>query len=105
MSGQPWVEKYRPKNVGEVAHQDDVVATLRKVTLPRRCRPTPPPAGHFMASPRDPAELTAIPSLLQALKTNNLPHLLFYGPPGTGKTSTGEKVAPPPPHGLPASAC
>jgi len=50
MSGQPWVEKYRPKNVGEVAHQDDVVATLRKVTLPRRCRPTPPPAGHFMAS-------------------------------------------------------
>lgn len=26
---------------------------------------------------------------LQALKTNNLPHLLFYGPPGTGKTSTG----------------
>jgi replication factor C subunit 2/4 len=48
----PWVERYRPKNLGEVSHQNEVVQTLQN-----------------------------------AVKTNNLPHLLLYGPPGTGKTS------------------
>ena len=32
-------------------------------------------------------------TIVNYMKTNNLPHLLFYGPPGTGKTSTIVAIA------------
>eukprot|EP00242_Pyramimonas_sp_CCMP2087_P007469 CAMPEP_0198213546 /NCGR_PEP_ID=MMETSP1445-20131203/28929_1 /TAXON_ID=36898 /ORGANISM="Pyramimonas sp., Strain CCMP2087" /LENGTH=184 /DNA_ID=CAMNT_0043888205 /DNA_START=117 /DNA_END=668 /DNA_ORIENTATION=- len=30
MSGQPWVEKYRPRQVNQISHQQEVVNTLEK---------------------------------------------------------------------------
>lgn len=52
-SFKPWVEKYRPNELSDIACQDHAIDVLK-----------------------------------DALKSKNLPHLLFYGPPGTGKTST-----------------
>ncbi|KAL0248362.1 hypothetical protein GEMRC1_003598 [Eukaryota sp. GEM-RC1] len=54
----PWIEKFRPKQLQDVACQEETVNALRS-----------------------------------AIKSGNLPHLLFYGPPGTGKTSTILAVA------------
>ncbi len=42
--------------------------------------------------PRNVTEISSqeeiVKSLSNAVKTGNIPHMLFYGPPGTGKTST-----------------
>ena len=61
-AGTPWVEKYRPRRLAEIAQQEDVIRTL--TTL--------------LSASTDSGEGYAA----------SLPHLLFYGPPGTGKTST-----------------
>eukprot|EP00850_Spirogloea_muscicola_P019415 SM000190S04851 [mRNA] locus=s190:38964:41642:- [translate_table: standard] len=67
---QPWVEKYRPKQVSEVAYQEEVVRTLENALKT--------------------GNLTEAQQTVLALQ---LPHLLFYGPPGTGKTSTALAIA------------
>lgn len=64
-----WVEKYRPKNVKDVAAQEEVGRSLTCVARSTRC-------------------IQVVRSLLGAIDQGALPHLLFYGPPGTGKTST-----------------
>ena len=35
-SHKPWVERYRPKNLQEVAHQAEVVATLQNAVVTGR---------------------------------------------------------------------
>mmetsp|Transcript_3809 Transcript_3809/g.8250 ORF Transcript_3809/g.8250 Transcript_3809/m.8250 type:complete len:335 (-) Transcript_3809:37-1041(-) len=49
LTGLPWVEKYRPKNVEEVSHQGEVVASLRsaieKKNLPHLIFYGPPGTG------------------------------------------------------------
>ncbi|KAL6525062.1 Subunit of heteropentameric Replication factor C (RF-C) [Orobanche minor] len=59
----PWVEKYRPQSLDDVAAHRDIVETSKN------------PEGHCVTVDR-------------LANGNRLPHLLLYGPPGTGKTST-----------------
>lgn len=78
----PWVEKYRPRTLDEVAHQDEVVRVLTAIVRGSPSPQPPPPHERQEASTGSAAGQAAVP------RADNLPHLLFYGPPGTGKTST-----------------
>jgi len=78
-SSLPWVEKYRPKVLGELISHDSIIATrTTHRSLPARSSPAQPGPPH--------APLLYIVTKL--MESGRLPHLLFYGPPGTGKTST-----------------
>ncbi len=93
----PWVEKYRPSTIDQVAHQDEVVHTLRNALATGNVRHRSCPS--LLCANLSSCKHMDFDSLLMYGKTVSdvtvypfrllqLPHLLFYGPPGTGKTST-----------------
>ena len=55
----PWVEKYRPRELGDIVGHDMLMGTLQLMLRQS-----------------------------SASRQNALPHMFLYGPPGTGKTST-----------------
>lgn len=94
----PWVEKYRPQSLADVAAHRDIIDTSIFFSVSLSLFPI------LFSSPF----LVLIVSLLlvrffvslflwrevdRLTSENRLPHLLLYGPPGTGKTSTILAVA------------
>lgn len=75
----------RPRNIDEVAHQEEVVKTLR------RALETNNVSGEGWGRRRRRARWRSNPA--RPVPSLQLPHLLFYGPPGTGKTSTALAIA------------
>ena len=53
-AGTPWVERYRPKNLKDVSHQNEVVATLQNAVktgrLPHLLFYGPPGSGKVRKS-------------------------------------------------------
>jgi replication factor C subunit 3/5 len=81
----PWIEKYRPKQLDDVAAHKGIIDTsgfshlLVCICLVFELHPDVNIALAF--------------AVKRLTSENRLPHLLFYGPPGTGKTSTILAVA------------
>ncbi len=109
----PWIEKFRPKTLDEVAAHTEIIDTSgcgAQGSLIRCWGSNDSPkatmgslGGHPMrlnyttGAHAMPAGYTTPPSASCAVKRwtaqNRLPHLLFYGPPGTGKTTTVLAIA------------
>lgn len=103
----PWVEKYRPRTLDDVAAHKEIIDTSAAAAW-RSAAASPPPAlatrrRFFRTSRRSSslqapgtaaaAHLPRAPAVKKLTAENRLPHLLLYGPPGTGKTSTILAVA------------
>ena len=79
----PWVEKFRPKSLDEVAAHKEIIDTSKHTT-----------GADLIASCNGKALVQCdVPAVRRLVNENRLPHLLLYGPPGTGKTSTILAVA------------
>lgn len=96
----PWVEKYRPKSLDDVAAHREIIDTSARPcgVAPHTQAPAPLKAERLCAAPRHPPPppckpSRARPAVRRLTTENRLPHLLLYGPPGTGKTSTILAVA------------
>ena len=87
----------RPKNINEIAHQEEVVKALNRSLETANVRVVfcwkqeeRKKRGRCIETGETLAHST---STSQKKKHFQLPHLLFYGPPGTGKTSTALAIA------------
>ena len=84
----PWVEKYRPQTLDDVAAHKEIVDTSASETFVYAA--IHGPACHMTVRQCDVCHACAVKRLV---KEERFPHVLFYGPPGTGKTSTILAVA------------
>jgi replication factor C subunit 3/5 len=94
----PWVEKYRPRTLDDVAAHGEIIDTsaffvvfgcvlcVSSRSSPSSIHHRP---NHHINHPSHHKKNT----VKRLTSENRLPHLLLYGPPGTGKTSTILAVA------------
>lgn len=108
----PWVEKYRPNTLDDVASHGEIIETSEwRYRWKRRGKEKK--RRRLMASERNNRSIAQVGSkpletststssgkknhttrpVRRLVSENRLPHLLLYGPPGTGKTSTILAVA------------
>ncbi len=76
----PWIEKFRPKTLEEVAAHTEIIDTSAIMC-------------HAVGPCPQPPCVPPSPAVKRLTAQNRLPHLLFYGPPGTGKTTTVLAIA------------
>ena len=99
----PWVEKYRPRSLDDVAAHKEIVDTSAYRAL-HFCLGLGVSSMmhvaarmfllHYAAHLCNNAVLKdGVDVVKRLVNENRLPHVLFYGPPGTGKTSTILAVA------------
>ncbi|KAL3572815.1 hypothetical protein D5086_026719 [Populus alba] len=86
----PWVEKYRPQSLADVAaHRDIIDTSYYLLSLSR--------VSVIYTRFRVQVQFCVLANNYEIVdrltSENRLPHLLLYGPPGTGKTSTILAVA------------
>ena len=99
----PWVEKYRPRSLDDVAAHKEIVDTSAYSAL-RFCLGLGASSILDVAARMSLLQYAAhicnnavlrdcVDAVKRLVNENRLPHVLFYGPPGTGKTSTILAVA------------
>lgn len=88
----PWVEKYRPQSLADVAAHRDIIDTSRN-SLPLLLVLVTFPVAFPLSAGLIWGVFCVWGAVDRLTNENRLPHLLLYGPPGTGKTSTILAVA------------
>lgn len=83
----------RPKQVKDVAHQDEVVRVLINTLETGSVIPSSSSSSSSSYSCCSFYPNSLIQSIAASICALQCPHMLFYGPPGTGKTTTALAIA------------